>query len=491
MKIFHNNFTINLMKALLLVAVMLCIIAARQDTTNSTPPKPDTATPRDGCVTSECHVDVKQHNVLHGPIVVNACDACHEVVDVKQHTFKMAREKAALCLFCHEVDLSENMVIHKPVLDGDCMTCHNPHGGTDRNILKAESPRELCNNCHDDVIGVDNQSIHGPVASGSCAACHTPHSSEYPNLLSADGREICFQCHVETRENIENMRVVHGPVNVDCTACHNSHASKHIMMLKEDPETLCESCHESIKHIVDTATTQHAAVTTQRSCMNCHNAHASDYPKILNNDMMQLCFECHDKEIKLDNGKVLGDIKAVIENGNSLHGPISQSNCAACHEIHGGGNFRLLIQEYPPDFYAPFQEEKYALCFSCHDKQLVHDAETTTLTNFRNGDTNLHYLHVNKKKKGRTCRTCHETHASNKDKHIRDSVPFGGWPLPINYEKRENGGYCAPGCHVPYEYVRDEAVVYQPTMEPAIWPNENNDNAVTQPEKNNENSTDK
>ena len=53
-------------------------------------------------------------------------------------------------------------------------------------------------------------------------------------------------------------------------------------------------------------------------------------------------------------------------------------------------------------------------------------------TSFRDGDVNLHYLHVNKAKRGRTCRACHSTHASKHNVIIRDSVPFGRWELPIN-----------------------------------------------------------
>ena len=78
---------------------------------------------------------------------------------------------------------------------------------------------------------------------------------------------------------------------------------------------------------------------------------------------------------------------------------------------------------------------------------------------------NLHYLHVNRDKKGRTCRACHETHASNAEKHIRDSVPFGkgGWELPIGFEKTASGGSCSPGCHKPIGYDRDRAVEYGET----------------------------
>ncbi len=57
---------------------------------------------------------------------------------------------------------------------------------------------------------------------------------------------------------------------------------------------------------------------------------------------------------------------------------------------------RLLSQPYPETFYQPFKVDAYALCFSCHDKQLVLTQQTEGLTRFRNGTQNLHYMHVNK-----------------------------------------------------------------------------------------------
>jgi hypothetical protein len=80
-------------------------------------------------------------------------------------------------------------------------------------------------------------------------------------------------------------------------------------------------------------------------------------------------------------------------------------------------------------------------------------------------------VHVNRDKKGRTCRACHETHASSKAKHIRESVPFGsgGWMLPIKFEKLESGGSCSPGCHTPYSYDRDNPIQYGAPAQ-AIWP---------------------
>ena len=147
-------------------------------------------------------------------------------------------------------------------------------------------------------------------------------------------------------------------------------------------------------------------------------------------------------------------MKRLLAENKDHHGPIRDKDCAGCHTPHGGEHFRLLKDDYPKEFYAPFQAENFSLCFQCHDPALPRDEKTTTLTDFRDGDRNLHFVHVNKTPKGRTCRACHETHASELPNHIRKSVPFGKWPLPVNFIKNENGGSCAPGCHALYTYDR-------------------------------------
>ena len=101
----------------------------------------------------------------------------------------------------------------------------------------------------------------------------------------------------------------------------------------------------------------------------------------------------------------------------------------------------------------------------CHDKQLVTLKNTAGLTGFRNGDMNLHYLHVNKVDRGRTCRACHDTHAGPHEFHVRDKVPYGSWEMPINFKKTEAGGSCAPGCHKPFTYDREKPLNYDTRAE--------------------------
>ena len=153
---------------------------------------------------------------------------------------------------------------------------------------------------------------------------------------------------------------------------------------------------------------------------------------------------------------MITDMAKLLKDNPVYHGPVKRADCSACHNPHASANFKLLSKVYPEEFYAPFDLKTYDLCFQCHIRDMVLVEKGPGLTRFEDGGRNLHFVHVNKEVKGRTCRACHEIHASNLPKHMRGSVPFGtgGWQLPINFKKAENGGSCAPGCHKAMEYDR-------------------------------------
>ncbi|MCA8959369.1 MAG: hypothetical protein KDC38_02600 [Planctomycetes bacterium] len=423
--------------------------------------RPTTAVPRDGCVTSDCHTNIKSTPVLHGPVLANACDSCHRLVDPARHEYEDTRSSTEMCLFCHEFEIPESEMVHEPLATGECLPCHDPHGGSGTSLLRGGNYVDLCKSCHRDLTGA-RHIVHGPASAGACGACHEPHSSSHRKLLSVDGPELCLRCHVVTAVQLEQLDLVHAPVRDGCDVCHDPHAADNSGLVVQDPITLCTSCHENIGHTDEFAKTRHGALMTERSCLNCHDPHASDNPRLLRDNVRNLCFECHDDEILLENGDRIANMKAIIEGGTSVHGPAAENNCTACHRIHGGPYSRLLESQYPSTIYAAFEDSMYALCFSCHDSELVKQEKTDSVTSFRNGTTNLHYLHVHKDKKGRTCRVCHDSHAANRGNHIRESIAFGpnNYMIDIKWEPTENGGRCAAGCHVAYEYNRIEPMAY-------------------------------
>lgn len=439
---------INRPVALLIFALVSNVTAAQKPTT-----------PQTTCVTAECHTDYGQIEYVHGPVALGDCKACHKPLNPQEHTYQMAREGADLCQYCH-LDQTTKRFLHNPLeTEGGCTQCHDPHGTNNRFFLSSKTVADSCNKCHD--VTKDMQFLHGPVAAGECTVCHDPHGSDYENLLGLDPNDFCFSCHEVTQSELKKFEFVHEPARGACTGCHDVHGADNSRLLVADAPDLCYSCHEDIRKMAENSEYRHSAVTEPGGCLSCHTPHASTVKRGLKAAPMDLCLKCHDKPIRVDKSRTVTDFAAQIKDKKYLHGPVAEKDCEGCHVAHGSGHFSLLANEYPKQFYAPFSIENYALCFSCHSESIVLTRETTDLTDFRNGQTNLHFLHVNKEQRGRTCRSCHATHASDKPRHIRESVPYGNWHLPVGFVKSETGGSCEPGCHLPYTYDRQTPVDYK------------------------------
>lgn len=342
-----------------------------------------------------------------------------------------------------------------------------------------------CITCHaDDYAG--KAVIHPPVKSGLCAACHVSTSETTHTFgLAAEGKQMCRQCHGPR----DTQKVLHNPVAEGlCLFCHDPHASNNPVRLRKTILDTCTTCHPS-KRIQDAnAATRHGALDPRQNpkvCVACHDAHQSDYSKRLKAwPPMEVCFTCHDKPQQTPTGTVM-NMKEWVEShpdNEMRHGPVREGMCNACHEPHGTDNWRMLKASFPADFYSPFRPgETYGLCFTCHDRRLVEVQKLADqapsnsdprkdlswgespegerllrggVTGFRNGEENLHFRHVDKIDKGRTCRACHDFHASPNPKHIRTSTKFGNWEFKLNYQKTQTGGSCWPGCHVERRYDR-------------------------------------
>ncbi len=415
----------------------------------------------------ECHKEITHRKSLHRPAQDN-CESCHVQGNPEEHKFFLVtKTKEELCRKCHT--LPHQNVEHPPVRDGKCFECHDPHGSEYPHLLRADPRRELCTRCHSQTVG-QSKFVHGPVAFGACVICHRPHGSSEPKLLSAPPREMCLTCHPE----VQGKTGTHGHKALEegCTRCHDAHASDHKYQLREVAPKLCLQCHEEKMHtMIGSAKTVHGALTVEGGCSVCHSPHYSALPGLQRGTQPGICLECHNQPTKTADGTTLTNIGELLATNPDHHGPIREGACTACHNPHAGDRFRLLVQDYPQEFYAPFKIENFQLCFSCHIADLVLKQNGRGLTQFRNGEKNLHFVHVNQQK-GRTCRSCHEVHASKRASHIREAVPFGssGWMLEINFQPNAEGGSCAPGCHTQKSYVRGDSVKVtapSPQMKPA------------------------
>jgi predicted CXXCH cytochrome family protein len=403
------------------------------------------------CTSADCHAAVLKHKVMHGPAAQERCLDCHTYADASKHQFKRFAAPDEGCPRCHV--MAKAAVMHAPVTEGKCTACHDPHGSEHAKLLIAEPGKGLCAGCHKDAAFSQKKFVHKPAAQGDCGTCHEAHGSAQGNLLKKPAFELCTGCHPTAVPKLGEAMSTHAPARENCMGCHDPHASNVDHQLKQSPPDLCLSCHKSFAEKLAASTVTHGAMTQGGSCANCHAPHFSKLAKLEKMPQPQQCLEgCHDRAVKTGKGETLANMAALLKDNPQQHGPIRLGACTACHEPHAGKEARLLSAAYPPEFYAPFEADRYKLCFTCHSKDLVLQPENAP-TGFADGKKNLHWVHVNQEK-GRTCRACHEVHASKHPFQIRDSVPFGpsGWTLAIKFQPAAKGGSCSPGCHVPRSY---------------------------------------
>ncbi len=309
---------------------------------------------------------------------------------------------------------------------------------------------------------------HAPFEDGDCSLCHERKDPKDPGHLIQPITELCESCHEEYVKVMARPHI-HKPARKSCINCHNAHNSTEKKLLHVPLVKLCGGCHEDSVRDMGKAKVKHLAIERDAKCMNCHNPHATNSERLLIKPPFDLCVSCHNKDdVKDADGKVLTNIGKLIANSKVQHKPVAEKDCSACHAPHASDNFRLLSDPYPADFYSPYDAKNYALCFECHKADIVSTKETTTLTRFRDGKRNLHYVHVNQTERGRTCRACHEVHAAEQLHIIRDAVPFGprGWMLKVNFHATPTGGTCEKTCHAQKTYAYKAAGAPDPGVAP-------------------------
>lgn len=248
----------------------------------------------------------------------------------------------------------------------------------------------------------------------------------------------CIDCHSDLVEH----EVIHPVMEGDCEDCHQPTGESHPLegtggfILVDTIPALCYYCHEELTPKVY----GHQPVDRNR-CLSCHDVHGSSEPMLLIVPEKELCLSCHES------------IKQKVNSNNVTHAAITDGGCIICHQPHGSGNYAMLIAQYPSRMYVPAEKENFELCFMCHSAELMDEKETEWGTNFRNGLTNLHSVHINGNK-GRNCRLCHNMHGSSSKFLIEERVKFGRWEMRMNFSPSEKGGSCLPGCHGKKYYER-------------------------------------
>ncbi len=413
------------------------------------------------CLDAECHQALAKRAKVHRPVKKKQCDACHEMDDEEVHKFAFPDTSAEMCYGCHDSVTEKKKFVHFPVKKKKfpCTSCHDPHAGAGKGLLKAKTAAELCLECHD--TPKKEGLYHQSAKAKGCAGCHEPHASNSAKLLRTDPPKLCNSCHTDVAKAIATGAVVHGPVASGCTGCHDPHNALAGKGLQKPSPAVCTTCHAHFAKTLSAMAERHPLLLKDKGCRRCHEPHAAANKGMLRDKPRQLCLSCHDKEIKGSGGRVIESLSIIAKNGDKdlhLHGPLASGECSGCHEPHGNHEPRFLLKAYPGTFYSPYSSKAYSLCFSCHKAALAEEKATTSATKFRNGKQNLHFVHVNKARKGRTCGACHSPHVSKSRHFLRESISFGAWKLPIGFVETKTGGSCASGCHRKFAYDREKPV---------------------------------
>jgi len=445
----------------------------------------------------ECHqLDIKEEDVIHNPVKGGRCHKCHDphqsdfdsflkndmpglcyrCHDKVAEEMKLKRVHTAAkenCLGCHNphnakesyllpdtipnlcytchADIKTKKNIHKPAGDGKCSSCHATHGSKNKKLLTQKKSVNLCKECHQLDIKEEDV-IHNPVKGGRCHKCHDAHQSDFDSFLKNDMPDLCFRCHDGVAEAIKSDNV-HAPAKENCFKCHDPHSAKESYLLPDSIPNLCYSCHEDFQKKLENTPLVHQALNEKQSCAICHSSHGSVEKKLLKAKEKDLCLNCHNKTYKTESG-IIANIKQQLEKSEFIHGPVNEG-CDICHDPHASKNPNLLVKNFPVGSYAPANLSSFALCFNCHKSDIIELERSKTVTNFRDGDRNMHFLHTNGNR-GRNCTTCHDMHASKNEHLIEDKVQYGNWKMPMKYVKLENGGSCFPGCHSEEKYDRSK-----------------------------------
>lgn len=262
--------------------------------------------------------------------------------------------------------------------------------------------------------------------------------------LSAQAEDSCVsaQCHqaqqATTHPKDGKCESCHARRDMNDTTPHPAHSGKTFTT-----KAICADCHQYDQPFL------HPPVAAGE-CTACHLAHGSTGTKRLSKPDETLCFQCHFNFIEKE--KKHWHIREKDRNA-----------CLSCHNAHGNRYRKLLSQPHNETTYVSYdQKASYPLCFSCHKQNMLRFPDTRHYTEFRDGQKNLHYLHVNKKEKGKNCILCHEVHASRQEHLIAEQVTFGSWTMPLNFTWKDTGGSCVPGCHQERSYDTEKSAIGSP-----------------------------
>jgi predicted CXXCH cytochrome family protein len=352
-------------------------------------------------------------------------------------------------------ELVDPVVLPKEILldaneEMQCTSCHDPHVSSYPKFLAMDiAYSELCTACHDKRGWT--QSAHSTstagwngsgtspwpysdettVSANGCASCHTPHAAGIPESLLVFAREEdnCLSCHdgntaeadissefrKSFRHPIGQSPGVHVatevplamPRHVGCQDCHNPHAVfRRAALAPNIPGSLT-----GVSGIGASGTPVEAARYEYEICFRCHADGSDVPPPFIERQILQ-------PNIRLKTDVRNPSYHPIQDQGQNVDVPsliyplreTSRIYCSDCHSgnsgttgfgvrgPHGSNWPFLLEQPYSVSDGTVESEQSYALCYKCHDRNVL----------LSDGPAGMHKTHV--VEENTTCSACHDPH---------------------------------------------------------------------------------
>jgi len=331
-----------------------------------------------------------------------------------------------------------------------CTSCHDPHVSNYPKFLAMNNAYSaLCTACHDKRGWM--QSAHSTSASGWNGSGTNPWPYSEETTVSANG---CASCHTSHAAGIPESLLVFAREEDNCLFCHDGSTAeadiasefrksfRHPIDQSSDVHVATEIPFEMPRHV---------------ECHDCHNPHAafrgtasapdisaplagvsgvgaSGTPVETARYEYEICFRCHadgpdvpppyiERQILQPNIRLKVDIRnpsyhPVEEQGKntdvpSLIYPLRETSLIYCSDCHSGSSGStgfgvrgphgsdwpfLLEQPYSVADGTVESYQSYALCYKCHDRNVI----------LSDTPTGIHKTHV--VEQNATCSVCHDPH---------------------------------------------------------------------------------
>jgi predicted CXXCH cytochrome family protein len=382
------------------------------------------------------------------------------------------------------------MIFYDPVnLKIECSTCHDAHNdtlcsrGSDCKFLIMDNQySQLCLMCHNmngwvnstEFISLEIWNGIPPdpwpytdwstVSENACQNCHMPHSAGRSDwlLYYVAEESNCFSCHngnvasqdVEadfdksSRHPVGSTTKTHDPGenamtsgHVECQDCHNPHAYNNNPADAPDVSGMIGMVDGvdrfGISKYAEDGT---PALYEYEICFRCHaetSSGVSYVPRVLDETNTRL-------EFSLTNPSY-HPVEGMGQNDDvpSLESPLTTSSiiyCMDCHDsddspevdgngpkgVHGSDFSPILREQYETD-YVVESEERYALCYRCHEREsILADVSFKQNISFKGG----HSGHLENVLYPSPCSVCHDPHG------VQSNPATGSHDHLINFDTR-------------------------------------------------------